>query len=436
MRFWTTRPRCAYSGDAPLIANESQLLSKLMIAAPALAIPHVVTDFTAEDYPERLHEHYDEWRRHTPVFRNQDGVVYLTRHEDCALAISDPRFGRQAVDGAANPIVTAPQETGALHATIANWMLFMDPPRHPAVRRAFGQALSAREARLTDAGLRGLARQLLEVGEAVDFLAGLGGRLPGAVICHLMGVPAADAVELGSWVSQMMIALDSGEEQGMHAAAPAATAMREYFRCFTASDAARGPGGFVRDVVESSTGVTLSEDEIIDGCLFLVVAGHETARNFMAASVLALTQHPEQMRLLREEPGVARSAIEELLRYAGPVQKLSRWTREDVTLGGYTIPRGTLVVSLMGAANRDPAVFADPHKLDLRRSPNPHLAFGRGGHTCLGRPLALREASVALDELLRASSRIEVLAYRWAPNASMRSLAALTLRVEPSGISQ
>ena len=400
-----------------------------------LAVPAIVTNFTAEDYQERLYEQYAEWQRHTPVFRNQDGVVYLTRHEDCARLLSDGRFGRRAEDGSANPLVTTPQEAGALHSTIANWMLFMDAPRHPIVRRAFSQALAAREAGLPDSALRAMARQLIGGdGEAVDFLSGLAGRLPALVICHLMGVPAADASQLGPWAFQLASALDSGEEEGMRAAAPAATAMRDYFSRFVLSDAARGPGGFVREMVESGAGPDLSEAEIIDGCVFLLVAGHETARNLIANSVLALAKNPEQMKLLRDQPGLLKSAIEELLRYTGPVQKLSRWTKEDLTIGGYAIPRATLVVGLIGAANRDPACFTEPHQLDLRRSPNPHLAFGRGSHACIGRPLALRETGIALAELLRATGLIEVVEHRWAPNASMRSLASLTLLMkQPSG---
>ncbi len=405
-----------------------------MISSSPADVPAMVTDFTAEDYQERLYERYAEWQRAAPVFRNQDGVVYLTRYEDCARLLSDGRFCRQAEPGSANPLVTTPQEAGALLATMANWLLFMDPPRHQIVRRAFGQALSTRETGLHDTAMRAMARQLIgerRGGEPVEFLSGLAGRLPALVICHLMGVPAADAAELGPWAFQLADALDSGEKEGMRAAAPAATAMRDYFSRFVGSDAARGPGGFVRELLESGAGPGLAEAEIIDGCVFLLVAGHETARNLMANSVLALAKNPGQMNLLRAQPGLLKSAIEELLRYTGPVQKLSRWTKEDLTIGGYAIPRATLVVGLIGAANRDPACFADPHQLDLRRSPNPHLAFGRGSHACLGRPLALRETSIAVDELLRATAVIEVVEHRWSPNASMRSLASLTLRMQP-----
>jgi cytochrome P450 len=424
--------------SADLSAKEEELPAGLgMIQGPGLTVPTIVTDFTAEDYQERLYERYAGWQQKTPVFRNQDGIVYFTRYEDCALLISDGRFGRRADHGSPNSLVTTAQEAGALHSTIANWMIFMDPPRHPVVRRAFSQALNARLAGLTDAAMRTMARQLLGDagnGDPVDFLSGLAGRLPALVICHIMGVPDAESADLGPWAFQVASALDSGEEAGMRAAEPAATALCDYFRRFVTSDAARGPGGFVRELLESDAGPDLSDAELIDGCVFLLVAGHETTRNMIANSVLGLLQNPDQMQLLRAEPGLLKSAIDELLRYTGPLQKLSRWTKEDVTIGGYAIPRGTLVVAMVGAANRDPAFYADPHKLDIRRSPNSHLAFGRGNHSCIGRPLAVRETSAALEELLRTSGGIEVVEHRWSQNASMRSLDSLVLRwKQPSG---
>lgn len=420
MAFWTAEPAF------PILRAARPGMTQSLPSA----IPAIVTDFTADDYQARLYDRYAEWQRDTPVFRNQEGIVYLTRHEDCALLMTDGRFGRRPDDGSQNPLVTTPQETGALHSTIENWMIFMDPPRHPIVRRAFSETLSMREAALPDSDLRTIARQLITCGEAVDLLSCLAGRLPAQVICHLMGVPAADAAELGPWAFQLATALDSGAEEGMRAAAPAATAMRDYFSQFVVSETARGPGGFVCDLMKSAAGPELSEAEIIDGCLFLLVAGHETARNLIANGVLALAQHPEQLQMLRDQPDLLKSAIEELLRYAGPLQKLSRWTREDLTIGGYAIPRGTLVVGLVGAANRDPARFSNPHQLDICRSPNPHLAFGRGNHSCIGRSLALRETSIALDELLRATELFEVVEHRWSPNASMRSLASLILRLK------
>ena len=393
-------------------------------------IPAVLTDFTAGDYHARLYEHYAAWQRDTPVFRNQDGVVYLTRHADCALMFGDRRFARQADDGRANPLDNKPQAAGALHAMIANWVMFMDPPRHDIVRRAFGLALSARETELPDAAIRAIARQLIDAmaggAAVVDFVCGFATPLPTLVICHLMGLPAADHARLNAWAIELSTALVSGAEDAMRAAAPAALAMHDYFGSFVASGAR---GGFLRSLLEAGASPGLTDAEIIDGCAFLLVAGHETTRNLIASGMLALAQNRDQLALLRDAPALRDVAVEELLRYTGPVQKISRWTRENVTIGGYDVPRATLVTGLIGAANRDPACFRDADRLDIRRSPNPHLAFGRGRHACIGRTLALREIGIAYDELLRTFGQIELIEHRWSRNAAMRSLTSLSLRM-------
>ena len=403
-----------------------------MSQATTRAIPAVVTDFSAEDYHARLYEHYAAWRRDTPVFRNQAGVVYLTRHADCAQMFGDQRFARQPDDGGANPLDNQPQEPGALHAMIANWVMFMDPPRHDIVRRAFGLALSAREAKLPDAAIRAIARELLDAiagGAPADFVSGFATPLPTLVICHLMGLPAADHARLNAWAIELSSALDSGAADAMRAAAPAALTMRDYFGSFVASRAARASEGFLQSLLDAGASLGLTDAEIIDGCAFLLVAGHETTRNLIASGMLALMQNPNQMALLRAEPALRDAAVEELLRYTGPVQKISRWTREDLCIGEYEVPRATLVTGLIGAANRDPACFRDPDQLDIRRSPNPHLAFGRGRHACIGRSLALKEIGIAYAELLDACGQIEVIDHRWSRNASMRGLASLSLRM-------
>jgi cytochrome P450 StaP len=404
-----------------------------MSQAITRTIPAVLTDFTAEDYHARLYEHYAAWHRDTPVFRNQAGVVYLTRHADCALMFGDQRFARRADDGRANPLDNQRQEAGALHAMIANWVMFMDPPRHAIVRRAFGLALSAREAQLPDGAIRAIARELLDAmaggAPVVDFVSGFATPLPTLVICHLMGLPAADHSRLNAWAIDLSSALDSGAEDAMRAAEPAALAMHDYFGSFVESRAARAREGFLRTLLEAGASPSLSDAELVDGCAFLLVAGHETTRNLIASGMLALAQNRDQMALMRDEPALRDAAVEELLRYTGPVQKISRWTRENLSIGGYEVPCATLVTGLIGAANRDPACFRDPDRLDIRRSPNPHLAFGRGRHACIGRALALREIGIAYDELLRAFAQIEVIEHRWSRNAAMRGLASLSLRM-------
>jgi cytochrome P450 len=140
-----------------------------------------------------------------------------------------------------------------------------------------------------------------------------------------------------------------------------------------------------------------------------------------------LIQNPAQMESFRALPSLAESAVEEFLRYVSPIQKLSRWTSERALFGQWAVPRGTLVTALIGAANRDPAVFEHPQELDIRRSPNRHLALGRGIHSCLGAVLARLESRVAISGLLGEYARIEAVDYRWRANSSLRCLEYLSV---------
>ena len=153
-------------------------------------------------------------------------------------------------------------------------------------------------------------------------------------------------------------------------------------------------------------GDKLSEDELIATCILLLIAGHETTVNLIGNGTLALLRHPEELRRLRETPGLITSAVEELLRYDGPVQRTARITSTEVTIGGRTIAKGEMVMPFIGAADRDPAQFPDPDRLALGRADNRHIAFGWGIHFCLGAPLARVEGQIAIDTLVRRLPRL------------------------------
>src|SRR5262249_12604161 len=149
-------------------------------------------------------------------------------------------------------------------------------------------------------------------------------------------------------------------------------------------------------------GEKLSEDELLAMAFLLLVAGHETTVNLIGNGTLALLEHPDQLRRLRDDPGLIRPAVEELLRFYSPVETATeRYAREDVTVAGVTLPQGSLVFAVIASANRDDRQFADPDRLDLAREPNRHLAFGQGIHFCLGAPLARLEGQIAISTLVR-----------------------------------
>lgn len=294
---------------------------------------------------------------------------------------------------------------------ISHWMLFMDPPRHDAVRAAFAPVFSTAAIERREPGIRAIVQRLIgglrEAGRT-ELVGAFASPLPLLALCELLGLPEGDRPLFEQWSSELTQALESGTAEQMRAAIPASLAMRDYFARFAGSPF---PG--------------LTAEEMIYGCAFLVWAGHETTRNLIAGGVLALCENPAQMALLRRQPELVPSAVEELLRYTAPVQKLSRWTAAASPFGEYEVPGGTLVTALIGAANRDPAAFDDPHRLNLQRAGNRHLSFGRGLHACLGAPLARLEARIAFAALAGELEAIEVIDYRWRPNSALRGLESL-----------
>ena len=368
--------------------------------------PEITFDFSATAFIEDPYRRYADVQRDSPVFRTADGSVYLTRHADCAALLGEPRFRRRPAPDAQHPFAARTP----LDAMLSQWMLFMDPPRHDAVRAAFASWFSAQSVSRSEAAVRAISTQLIGRLEGeMDFISAFASPFPVLVLCELLGLPAADRPRFEEWSATLTRALESGSANEMRQASPASLAMRDYF---------------ARDPIPG-----LTADETAYGFAFLVWAGHETTRNLLASGLLALCQNPGETRRLRERPELARGAVEELLRYASPVQKLSRWTTEETLFGDYVVPAGTMVTALVGAANRDPAAFADPQRLDVTREQNRHLSFGRGLHTCLGAGLARLEAQIALPAILARFRSIEATAYRWRPNSALRGLDMLELRL-------
>jgi cytochrome P450 len=187
-----------------------------------------------------------------------------------------------------------------------------------------------------------------------------------------------------------------------------------------------GPDLLSRLIAAEEEGDKLSHDELVATALLLLIAGHETTANLIGNGLLALLRHPDELARFRAEPDLDRTAIEELLRYDGPVQMVERTTLEDVDIDGVTIPRGRVVVLCVSGANRDPAVFRHPNRLDLARDPNPHLAFSAGHHFCLGASLARVEARIALGQLIRRFPDLRATHKpRWRPSFTIRGLREL-----------
>jgi hypothetical protein len=254
--------------------------------------------------------------------------------------------------------------------------------------------------------------------------------LPMIVIAEVLGVPLSDRGRFKAWSTDVANSL-GGPFQApdvLDRARQSSNEIADYFREQIA-ERRQAPRDDLLSALcaAEEQGDLLSEDELIATCILLLVAGNETTTNLIGNGLLALLRHPDQLELLRDDPSLVEGAVEELLRYDGPVQATGRFVLEDVEVNGHPVSSGQQVVTIIGAANRDPEVFTDPERLDITRRDNHHLAFGHGIHYCLGAPLARLEGQVALLALVQRFPHLRLAAERpeWRDNLILRGLASL-----------
>ena len=286
-------------------------------------------------------------------------------------------------------------------------MLLQDPPDHTRLRTLVSKAFTPRAIESLRGRIEQMVDALLDVavdrGE-MDLIADLAYPLPASVICEMLGVPLQDRDRLREWSADIARSLDAvivSDPEVIARANAAGVALREYFERLVA-ERRRAPRADILSglIAAEEAGDRLSTDELFATVILLFLAGHETTANLIGNGMLALLRHPAELARLRDDPALIESAVEELLRYDSPVQRVSRITTADVVIGDRTIPAGSLAMALLAAANRDPAYFPDPDRLDVARRDNRHLAFGSGIHFCLGAPLARLEGRIVFAALL------------------------------------
>jgi cytochrome P450 len=305
------------------------------------------------------------------------------------------------------------------HSGLTNTMLLQDPPDHTRLRTLVSRAFTPRAIEGLHGQIQSIMDGLLDAivdRGAADLIADFAYPLPVSVINEMLGVPARDRALFRQWSFDIARSLDAivlPDPDIIARGNAAGAAIGAYFEDLVA-ERRRAPRADLLSamIAVEEAGDRLSIEELLATGLLLFLAGHETTTNLIGNGVLALLRHPEELRRLREDPALVESAVEELLRYDSPVQRVSRLVYEDVTLGDRTIPAGSLVLGLLGAANRDPDHFPEPDRLDLRRRDNRHLAFGWGIHFCLGAPLARLEGQLAFRTLLRRLPNLALAAER------------------------
>lgn len=372
--------------------------------------------FVDDPYPT-----YAELRRASPVHPLAPGQWLLTRHDDvCAAyrspaASSDKKREFAARLGPGTPIYE--------HHTTS--LVFSDPPLHTRVRRLILGAVNQRAVSRMAPGLERLVQRLLDrMAElpAPDLIDDFAARIPIEVIGNLLDVPQAERAPLRHWSLAILSALEPlpGTER-LGAANAAVREFTAYLRGLVARRR-RAPGDPDVDVLTrliqgEAGGEPLSEAELLHNCIFLLNAGHETTTNLIGNGVHALLSHRDQWERLVADPSLAEPAVEELLRFESPLQLNNRELTAPLALGTRELPAGDFVTLAVGAANRDPAVFADPDRLDLSRKPNPHVAFGHGAHACAGMNVARLEGRIAFAAL---AARYPLLDLAGAPERDRR----------------
>ena len=392
----------------------------------------------SEDYLQNPHVVHDRLREQGPVVElvlpHGIRTWLVSRYDEARAALADPRLSK---DLKGNPMIFAKhlvddREPREFNSALLGHMLNSDPPEHTRLRKLVTKAFTARRMELMRPRIEELTARLLdEMAEhdEVDLLDSFAFPLPITVICEIMAVPLDDRDEFRAWSNALVTTVKP------EAAEAAAHAMAAYLSAMI-DDKRANPGEdmFSALVHADEEGDALDQVELISMAFLLLLAGHETTVNLIGNGVLNLLRHPDQLAALRADPTLIKGAVEEFLRYEGPVNQATvRFTSEPVTIGDVTIPAEELVLVSLLSANRDADRFADPERFDITRPPGGHLAFGHGIHFCLGAPLARLEGEIAVNALLKRFPDLALAAepeeLQWRSSTLLRGLFSLPVRL-------
>ena len=361
----------------------------------------------------------------------------LTRYEDVKRVCLDSSMSSDRLRPffATLPPAEA-QKLAELARYLTLWMVFRDPPEHTRLRRLAARVFHVRSIHALRPNVEGLTRWLLDSlhgKREFDFIADFAGPLPALVIMDMLGAPREELGRLKRLSDEMALFIGSARDapEKYERAAAATREMAAIFRELILARRAAPQRDLLTELVRlDDGGDRLAEDELVATCILLLFAGHETTTHHLANGLRALLAFPRELEKLRADPSLAPAAVEELLRYDGPIGAQVRIVQEQHTLHGKTLRAGERVFLLMNAANRDPRAYDDPDRLDLERNGPPHLTFGFGAHLCLGFPLARLEGQIALPAVLARWRRIELAgeAPEWMDSMVLRGMKALPLR--------
>jgi cytochrome P450 len=338
------------------------------------------------------------------------GLWIITRYADVRAITRDRRM---SVARMGFLIPGDDEKSQVVRQFLGDWMLFSDPPGHTRLRQLVARAFTPRAVGKLEAAIQRIVDEALDRvggGGQLDIVRELGFPVPSRVIADMLGVQRADIDDFEKW-SHDTLAVPSmiGDmDDNVAISYDAVRSLEDYFRTRIA-ERRKAPGDDLLSMLAQpdDDGNALTDDEVVANCALMLIAGHETTTNLIGLGMVALLSNPDELARLRAQPELIGSAVEELLRYDGPVSQIARMVGEDVELGGGTVPAGSVVLGVPLSANRDPAVFTDPDRLDITRGDTRHLGFSGGLHTCIGAGLARLETRIALTTLLDRYPRLE-----------------------------
>ncbi|HYM30329.1 MAG TPA: cytochrome P450 [Candidatus Cybelea sp.] len=385
-------------------------------------------DFIRDPYPS-----YHRLREIAPMFLTPLGFYVASRNADVAFVLRDKSFGKDFVGNVSRrygkQVFDEP-----VFSSMSHWMLQLDPPDHTRLRGLVVKAFTARRVEDMRPRIRQIVDETLDRVEAqgrMDLIADFAYRLPVTVICDMLGIPEGDRDYFlaNSRVGGRLLDPVPLTRQEIDAANQENLTIADYFRkLFDLRRRQPGEDLTTQLVQAEDEGGKLTEEELTANIILLFGAGHETTVNLIGNGLLALHRNPDQLALLKARPDLIGTAIDEFLRYDSSVQLTGRTAVSDVDVGGTLIPKGASVLSLLGAANRDPAAYPNPDKLDITRQNVRPMSFGGGIHYCLGAQLAKIEAEIAITELLKRLPDLKLDDANnpeWRPTFVLRGLARL-----------
>ncbi|MBX9690460.1 MAG: cytochrome P450 [Candidatus Obscuribacterales bacterium] len=362
----------------------------------------------SDEFLENPYPKFAEMRAKSPIIWSKKGKYWLVSSYEIASEITKDLHFEKRLErwNQISPIARILPGPAKLIKNRQSWMLNQNPPEHTHLRSLVNKAFSPKMIKGMQAHIQSIADRLIDKVAAsgkIEFISEYAFLLPITVIAEMLGIPSQDHDNFKEWSHAITQTVDPGYGRDLlNKANDANDKLKNYLRPLL-NERRRNPQ---EDLITAllfaeENGEKLSEEDVLGNIILMLVAGHETTVNLIGNGILALLRHPEQLKLLQNDPSLIESAVEECLRYDSPVQSVKRLASRDMEYRGQKLKKGDMLIVLLGACNRDPAVFKDPDNFDITRKENKHLAFSSGIHHCLGATLARIEGQIAINSILK-----------------------------------